>query len=68
MIEYIVYVTALLVFFTINLKILQALHIERKFEKMKLWEIKTAYFIVALTVAHLLADMMVRITQFVELI
>jgi uncharacterized membrane protein YwzB len=68
MIEYIVYVTSLLVFFTINLKVLQALHIERKFEKMKLWEIKTAYFIVSLTVAHLLSDMMVRLTQLVDFI
>ena len=68
MIEYIIYVASLSVFFYINLRILSALHIEKKFEKMRLWEIKAAYFILSLVVAHLLADMMVRITKIIELI
>ena len=68
MIEYIIYVASLSMFFYINLRILNALHIEKKFEKMRLWEIKAAYFILSLVVAHLLSDMMVRITKIIELI
>ncbi|MGB0202730.1 MAG: hypothetical protein ACPGJL_00730 [Acholeplasmataceae bacterium] len=63
MIEYILYITSMLVFFFINLRILQALHIENKFEKMKLWEIKTAYFMIALVIAHVLSEMILRIAS-----
>jgi uncharacterized membrane protein YwzB len=58
----------MLIFFFINLRILQALHIENKFEKMKLWEIKTAYFIIALVVAHVISEMILRITSLSQLI
>jgi uncharacterized membrane protein YwzB len=68
MIEYILYITSMLIFFFINLRILQALHIENKFEKMKLWEIKTAYFIIALVVAHVISEMILRITSLSQLI
>lgn len=68
MIEYVIYVTSFLVFFFINLKILHALHIEKKFEKMKLWEIKAAYFIIALVIAHLLSEMMLKITSISQFI
>jgi len=68
MIEYIIYITSMLTFFFINLRILQALHIENKFEKMKLWEIKTAYFIIALIGAHILSDMILKIASFSELL
>lgn len=56
----IVYFTSLVIFFTINTRILRAIHFENKFEKMKLWEIKTAYFLIALIVAHILSEIMVR--------
>jgi uncharacterized membrane protein YwzB len=68
MIEYILYITSMLVFFFINLRILQALHIENKFEKMKLWEIKTAYFMIALVIAHVLSEMILRIASLSQLI
>lgn len=67
MIEYILYMTSMLIFFFINLRILQALHIENKFEKMKLWEIKTAYFIIALVIAHVLSEMILRIASLSQL-
>jgi hypothetical protein len=38
------------------------LHIEEKFEKMKLWEIKAAYFLLALIAAHMLAEIMVKLS------
>ena len=58
----------MLVFFFINLRILQALHIENKFEKMKLWEIKTAYFIISLVIAHVLSEMILRIASLSQFI
>jgi hypothetical protein len=67
-IDYIIYVTAICIVFYINLKILHALHIEKKFEKMKLWEIKAAYFIVSLAVAHLIAEMLLKLTEIFNLI
>ena len=68
MIDYILYVTAICIVFYINLKILHALHIEKKFEKMKLWEIKAAYFIISLAVAHILAEMLLKLTEILNLI
>ena len=60
--EDIIYFVSLFVFFAINLRVVQALHIEKKFEKMKIWEIKTAIFLLALIAAHLLAEIMVRLS------
>jgi hypothetical protein len=60
--DQIIYFVSLFVFFAINMRVLQALHIENKFEKMKIWEIKTAYFILALIAAHLLAEIMVKLS------
>ncbi|MGB0175212.1 MAG: hypothetical protein ACPF9F_02765, partial [Acholeplasmataceae bacterium] len=68
LIEYIIYVSSVLVFFAINIRILRALHIENKFEKMKIWEIKAAYFIIALVIAHVLAEMMLKVSEVVILI
>jgi hypothetical protein len=66
-IDYIIYVTAICIVFYINLKILHALHIEKKFEKMRLWEIKAAYFIMSLAVAHLIAEMLLKLTEIFNL-
>jgi hypothetical protein len=58
-----IYFTSLVIFFAIALRVLKALHIENKFEKMKIWEIKTAYFIGALIVGHILAEIMVKLSE-----
>ncbi|MDY0074269.1 MAG: hypothetical protein WC992_01460 [Acholeplasmataceae bacterium] len=58
-----IYFVSLIVFFAISLRILRAIHIENKFEKFKMWEIKTAYFLLALLSAHLLAEVMVKLSQ-----
>jgi len=47
----------------IALRILRALHIENKFEKFQIWEIKAGYFLFALIIAHNLAEIMVRFSQ-----
>ncbi len=60
MMEKIVYFTSLIIFFAIVVRILRAIHFEHKFEKFKIWEIRTAYFLIALIAAHMLAEIMVR--------
>lgn len=66
--DQIIYFTSLMIFFGILLRILNALHIENKFEKMKIWEIKAAYFIMALIGAHMLAEIMVQISGLLSFI
>ena len=61
--DQIIYFTSLIIFFAILLRILNALHIENKFEKMKIWEIKAAYFIISLIGAHMLAEIMVKVSS-----
>jgi len=63
MMNEIIYFVSLTIFFAINLRVLRALHFENKFEKMKLWEIKTAYFLIALIASHLLAEIMVKLSS-----
>jgi len=65
MLDTVIYFTALPVFFAIGLRVLMALHIEGKFEKMRIWEIKTAYFLGALVIAHTIAEIMVRVSELV---
>ena len=64
--EQIIYFMSLILFFAINLRILGALHIENKFEKFKIWEIKAAYFLISLGLAHMLAEIMVRFLELFE--
>ena len=59
----VIYFVSLFIFFAINMRVLQAHHFENKFEKLKLWEIKTAYFLLALIAAHLLAEIMVKMSS-----
>ncbi|AUD64485.1 hypothetical protein BK011_01890 [Tenericutes bacterium MZ-XQ] len=66
MLEQLIYFSSLFIFFAINLRILRALHIENKFEKFKIWEIKAAYFLVSLGLAHLLAEIMVKFSNFLD--
>jgi hypothetical protein len=63
MIDDFIYIVSLMTFFAISLRILKALHIEDKFEKMKIWEIKAAYFLLALITGHLLAEVMLKLSE-----
>lgn len=65
--ERIIYFSSLIIFFAVVLRILRAIHIEEKFEKMKIWEIKAAYFLMALVSAHILAEIMVRLTELFDM-
>jgi len=62
-IEQAIYFFSLVIFFMIALRILRALHIENKFEKYQIWEIKAGYFLLALIIAHNLAEIMVKFSQ-----
>ncbi len=66
MMESIVYFSSLVIFFAIVVRVLRAIHFENKFEKFKVWEIKTAYFLIALIAAHTLAEVMVRFSTLFE--
>ncbi len=55
-----IYFMSLIIFFAVALRILRALHIENKFEKFKIWEIKAAYFLLSLIMAHMLDEVMVK--------
>lgn len=63
MIEQFIYFISIVGFFMIALRIVGALHIENKFEKYKIWEIKAAYFLLSLIIAHNLAEIMVRFSN-----
>ncbi len=63
MIEQAIYFISIVIFFMIALRILRALHIENKFEKYQIWEIKAGYFLLALIIAHNLAEIMVRFSE-----
>ncbi len=64
--DQVIYFSALILFFALNLRIIRALHFENKFEKFKIWEIKAAIFLVSLGLAHLLAEMVVRFSELLE--
>jgi len=66
MIEQMIYFVSLVIFFAVNLRILRALHIENKFEKFKIWEIKAAYFLISLITAHMLAEIMVKFAGLID--
>lgn len=61
--EQVIYFSALILFFAVNLRVIRAIHIEEKFEKFKIWEIKAAIFLISLGLAHLLAEMIVRFSN-----
>ncbi|MBN2268879.1 MAG: hypothetical protein JXC35_05560 [Acholeplasmataceae bacterium] len=44
------------------------MHLENKFEKMKIWEIKAAYFLLSLISAHLLSEVMVKLSQLLNVL
>lgn len=61
--ENIIYFSALIIFFAVVLRIFMQIRIDDKFEKMRIWEIKAAYFLISLVCAHVLAEIIVRLTN-----
>lgn len=68
MLENIIYLASLLVFFAINLRILKAINLPKIFKANHIWEIRAAYFIIALALAHLLTGVILKFTEWVQLI
>ena len=56
-----IYVAVFLLFIPIVFKILMALHIEHKFEKGAIWQIKCAYILGTILIAELLTQAVERI-------
>lgn len=56
-----VYIIVFLLFVPIVFKILMALHIERKFERGAIWQIKMAYILGTILIAELLTQAVERI-------
>ncbi|VEU80247.1 DUF1146 domain-containing protein [Haploplasma axanthum] len=57
----IIYFVALLLFFAIVFKVLRALNLENAFKKNHVWEIKVAYIIFSIVIAHLLAEVVMKL-------
>lgn len=63
MLELIIYIVSLFIFFAINLRILRAINLPQVFKKNNVWEIKAAYFIIALAIAHLLTGVVLKLVE-----
>lgn len=68
MLELIIYIASLFVFFAINLRILRAINLPKVFKANHIWEIKAAYFIIALSIAHLLSGVIMRLLEWSKLL
>lgn len=67
MLELIIYIASLFVFFAINLRILRAVNLPKAFKANHIWEIKAAYFIIALALAHLLSGVILKLVEWSKL-
>lgn len=63
MLELIIYLASLFIFFALNLRVLRAINLPNLFQKNKVWEIKVAYFIIALALAHLLSGVILKLYE-----
>lgn len=61
MAEYIIYAASIIVFFTINMHIFRALNIDQNFKANHEFQIKAAYIIFSLALAHILAEMVLKL-------
>lgn len=68
MTELIVYFTALLVFFAISFKVLRAVNLENIFKKNHIWEIKAAYILFSLVIAHIIARIIMHFYEWATII
>ncbi|HHW79804.1 MAG TPA: DUF1146 domain-containing protein [Acholeplasmataceae bacterium] len=68
MLELIIYVASLFVFFAIVLRILKAVNLPKAFKANHIWEIKAAYFIISLALAHLLTEVILRFVEWSKLL
>lgn len=65
MTEMIIYLSALLIGFTIVFQVLRAINFESIFKRGKIFEIKLGYFIFSLIGGHIIAEIIVKITNLI---
>ena len=63
MLELIIYIVSLFIFFAINLRVLKAVNLPNAFKTNHIWEIKAAYFLIALAIAHLLSGVILKLVE-----
>lgn len=68
MTEFIIYGVFLVLFFALSFKVLKALNLEANFKKNHVWEIKVAYIIFSLAIAHLLTGIVLKFYEWALLI
>lgn len=62
-IEYFIYMSCLLVSLPFVYQIVTSLRLEEIFKKGKIWQIKSAYFILTIIISHFLATFFEKITS-----
>jgi|GEM_PF-4366337 len=67
-IELIIYFIGLITFFAITFKVLRATNLESIFKKNKVFEIKAAYFIISIAIAHILSSILLKFYEWALLI
>lgn len=68
MIELLFYFISLMAFFFITFQVLKASNLENVFKKNKIAEIKTAYILISLVFAHILASIVLKFLEWAMLI
>lgn len=63
MLELIVYIVSLFIFFAINLRVLKAVNLPKAFKANHIWEIRAAYFLISLAIAHLLSGVILKFVE-----
>lgn len=66
--ELIIYFIGLMIFFGITFKVLRATNLENIFKKNKVFEIKVAYFIISIVIAHILSSVLLKFYEWAVLI
>ncbi|HHT55238.1 MAG TPA: DUF1146 domain-containing protein [Acholeplasma sp.] len=68
MYELIIYFVSLIIFFAVAFNVLKAVNIEGMFKKNKITEIKIAYIIISLVIAHILSEIVLKFYEWAFLI
>lgn len=68
MIELLIYFIALIIFYIIAFNVLKAIHIEAAFKKNHIFEIRIAYILFSIIIAHLLAEIVLNFYDWVIIV
>ncbi|HKL95389.1 MAG TPA: DUF1146 family protein [Haploplasma sp.] len=63
--EYIIYFASLILFFTLNMQIFRSLNIDKYFKPNSHFQVKAAYIIFSLALAHILASIILKFLDWI---